>query len=100
MSLLQRLKHIQEHGPNELDMGICSNANTSHWVTDIFEEWPEYSGHPKFPVSSPEFSDPRQAYFNTPDEDFWSPDHPYGAARLRLLDFLIDTLENNKDLVT
>lgn len=61
-------------------------------LTDLMEEWPEFSGYRAYPVPHPsESSD--QAFYLASTEDMWSPESAYGAARLRLLDWLIVRLE-------
>ena len=54
-----------------------------------FHLWPEYSGDPAYPVSHPddEDIDAECAYDQL---DLWTG--PYGEARMRLLDFIIQTL--------
>ena len=56
------------------------------------EEWPEFSGDRAYPVPHPDES-PERAFNLASTEDMWSPGSAYGAARLRLLDWLIAQLE-------
>lgn len=90
--------------------GICDNIrsilmsdpNTYYYSKDrhdlrclmdnLFKKWPEYSGHPSYPVCTI-----YMAYGNEPREQFitassahtmWRGE--YGRARMRLLDFLIE----------
>ena len=81
-------------------VGICSNLawelhgeveheQRTRLERSLFKAWPEYSGHPDYPVPS-EGCDPARAYNNTDDQ--WDPDSAYGAARWRLLAFMISEL--------
>lgn len=55
-----------------------------------FAQWDQYSGDGMFPVPSPDSSDPEQAFDNgCKGRVMFDPDHPYGKARLELLDHLI-----------
>jgi hypothetical protein len=101
MSLLENLKHIKEHGPRYTGYGLCSAlwSMQSHNYVDearakaLMQAWPEYSGYPDYPVPSYTKSlSPRAAYQRI-GQYTWSPDHPYGAGRLRMLDFMIAELE-------
>ena len=93
-------EHIEDEAYNNLrypseyavaDMGI-------EHAQAMMQLWPEYSGDPSFPV--PDTSDPwpsrnaaSKLYLNTFGRAFWNPEHHYGAARLRLLAWMIDHLE-------
>lgn len=55
----------------------------------LFEAWPEYSGELFYPVPCPHGGSPRDAFNFSGDEMFTGE---YGAARIRLLQFIIDTL--------
>jgi hypothetical protein len=81
----------------EEGMGICANLAwelhnevTCEQCTEIeqalFKAWPEYSGNLGYPVPL-EGWDPASAYHKT--DDLWDPDNAYGAARWRLLNFMI-----------
>jgi hypothetical protein len=59
---------------------------------DLMEQWPEFSGDRGYPVPHPSKS-PDVAFDLVSTEDMWSPESAYGAARLRLLDWLIAKLE-------
>lgn len=77
--------------------GICESlkqCDPRATVSDIepfFTEWPEYSGDEMYPVPHHDY-DPEDGYKIADPEEMWSPDNPYGAARRRLLDFLIDQM--------
>lgn len=96
--LLYRLETISPFRRN-LD-GICSIIYSEKDETDLLFKhiasyWPEHSGQPNYPVPHPERS-PRDAYMSANEDEMWSRDHPYGAARWRLIEFCIAELE--KDL--
>lgn len=78
--------------------GICTNVMMLRKFVDEADdrldftsrEWPEYSGNFIYPVPSwSERYTPKDAYRQANPTAKWSAAHPYGAARLRLLDFLI-----------
>ena len=80
----------------EYAAGIESDNSRSmlYELRCLFEEWPEFSGEPDFPVPHPDGPDAddgwssaaEAAYMGT--EDLWLGE--YGAARWRLLDWLIE----------
>ena len=80
------------------DFGICEKVSErfQFLMMDFFREWPESTGSVCFPVPAKRLAsvaDSKQAkwgYITASAEQMWSPDHPYGAARLRLLDYLIE----------
>uniref|UniRef100_A0AAU8HY79 Uncharacterized protein n=1 Tax=Rhizobium phage IG49 TaxID=3129228 RepID=A0AAU8HY79_9CAUD len=86
------------------DDGICYNIKTCDdrdniALYSLFKEWPEFSGDTEFPVPGYKVddleeneTDEERAYMETECEDMWNPGNPYGAARLRLVDFLISKL--------
>ena len=89
--LHRALLRLREDGPEHHDLGICHNLH-GDFMPDIREnqvEWPEYSGNAVFPVPCPDMT-PRDAYLELREGAHWNPDHPYGAARLRFLDWLIE----------
>lgn len=64
-----------------------------HWEAKraVFMQWPEFSGNPDYPVSHPDYpGDPYRGFESTGGKGFWTGE--YGAARLRLLQFVIDYL--------
>ena len=93
MTTLEQLIKLRDKVPENPGMGICSNAFLTYNEMLLLREWPECNGDPGYPIDSPDFDTPCEAYHLTPEVDRWNPDHPYGAARLRLLDFLIAELE-------
>lgn len=104
MSLLENLRHIKNHGPSEHYWGICMNlcAIPGHTPGDgeradeLMQQWPEYSGDASYPVPSGQADvSADRAYYNA-GQARWSADTPYGAARLRLLDFMIAKLEKEE----
>lgn len=85
------------------DLGICSavvrgepspeiRSGRLELLMDLMEQWPEFSGARMYPVPHPSES-PDMAFDLVSTEDMWSPGSAYGAARLRLLDWLIAKLE-------
>ena len=85
------------------ELGICNAVSLSapppglrarclRLIMDLAEEWPEFSGSATYPVPHPTMR-PGAAFDFVPREDMWSPESAYGAARLRLLDWLIARLE-------
>ena len=60
-----------------------------------WKDWPKKGKNGAFPV--PPWSDvysPFGAFYSTEGKtNMWNPNHPYGAARLELLDFLIEELK-------
>ena len=85
------------------ELGICTAVSLSapppglrarclRLIMDLAEEWPEFSGSAIYPVPHPTMR-PGAAFDFVPAEDMWSPESAYGAARLRLLDWLISQLE-------
>lgn len=62
------------------------------YAEEMFEAWPEYSGDLEYPIAT--FDDGGRQYLDAAasgsPEAMWSAAHPYGAARRRLLDFLIE----------
>ena len=85
------------------ELGICNAVSKHHpspelrselliLLRDLVEQWPEFSGYPAYPVPHPSENPDRAFYLASPKE-MWSPEDYYGAARLRLLDWLIARLE-------
>lgn len=98
MNLHQTLKQIKESHDST---GICSNITSAllaeddeiffklqEQVCELAKGWPEYSGDPIFPVPCEGLS-PKVAYRSLPR---WEGE--YGAARMRLLDFLIEVTKD------
>lgn len=79
--------------------GVSSLAVRSGCLSlllDLMEEWPEFSGDRAYPVPHPDES-PDMAFDHASAEDMWSPGSAYGAARLRLLDWLIAQLDTETE---
>lgn len=57
----------------------------------LWGDWPLYSGSRHYPVPSPtgEFC-PEWTYAWAARDHMWAAEHPYGRARLQLVDFLIN----------
>ena len=77
------------------DYGICTNLpayarrTSQERLRTLFVQWPEFSGNPNYPVRAPSGEHPEDYYWDSKDsEGIWKGD--YGAARIRLLDFLIE----------
>ena len=94
----------------DLALGICNavacgapspelRARCLRLIMDLAEEWPEFSGYPAYPVPHPD-EKPDRAFYSASAEDMWSPGSAYGAARLRLLDWLIAQLEAKTETET
>lgn len=108
MSLvLTALKSIDPDDPGN-QFGICTvlkrklfclgvPAEEAHnraytYVAEIAPLWPEFSGDLSYPVPSPDTNfTAGDFYYNTMDR--WAKDEPYGAARRRLLAFVIRATE-------
>lgn len=102
MTLLERLHaqlvNIKTHGPEFHAGGICYNvdfafvplesASLDALLEQAFEAWPKYSGDDAYPIPGGE-----EAFDQTHRDDMWNPNHPYGALRLELLDYLINYFE-------
>lgn len=97
------LLELKKDGPARKKSGICQNASElyeSYYgvfvpveaMQDLMSQWPEFSGNELFPVPSPWGGDSGFAYRSISVDNFWNPLHSYGAARLRLLDWLIEQL--------
>lgn len=73
--------------------GICSNLPDEVYfefrahAEQAYQTWPEYSGEAAFPVQHPDFAYPWEGYLENRGS-MWSGE--YGAARLRLLQHLIN----------
>lgn len=94
------------------DLGICNNLtrylslvdgyvceDLPTLFSDLMVEWPEFSGYRWYPVPHPD-EKPDRAFVLASAEDKWSPGNAYGAARLRLLDWLIAQLEAETETET
>ena len=77
------------------DYGICTNLpvyarrTSQERLRTLFVQWSEFSGDHNYPVRAPSGEHPQDYYWDSKDsEGIWKGD--YGAARIRLLDFLIE----------
>lgn len=95
--LIDVMDYIDSGNDFHREYGICdnlTNVSDGEWgCTDLkpyFRMWPEFSGAESFPIKAPEGTrvDASRAFDDLP---LWEGE--YGAARRRLLDFLIDTVE-------
>lgn len=89
--------------------GICNNldeyeikkegspeAYSSDCLADFFSGWPEWSGCKIFPVPSMSYEHTSESvYLSHMAKQMWTGE--YGAARLRLLDYLIRRVEELGD---
>lgn len=90
--------------PCEANLGLCFNLEmlvsgmlddhpavwVPEYISEIAQSWPSFSGNPHYPVPSPKGLTPQKAY------SFYSckyRSNKYGALRIELLTWLIDTLE-------
>ena len=91
-------------------LGICSEVTLGasspeirygclRLLKDLMEQWPEFSGDRAYPVPHPD-KDPKMAFDLASPKEMWSPESAYGAARLRLLDWLISQLEAEAETET
>lgn len=72
------------------------DGNATYVLSQVWKDWPKACrGYMGFPV--PHWNDdysPMDAYCSTEGKNNkWNPNHPYGAARLELLDFLIEEMK-------
>ena len=108
-TLLKNLKdvrcEVREHTYTWInpEFGICNavvrgmsslavRSGCLSLLLDLMEQWPEFSGDRAYPVPHPD-KDPKMAFDLASPKEMWSPESAYGAARLRLLDWLIAKLE-------
>ena len=86
--------------------GIChliirfedrTDVDVYYWLSAQFRKWPEFSGNLEYPVRGYDDLSPGLA-FSSSYWQMWHPSHPYGAARRRLLDFLIEQAEAGHDV--
>lgn len=92
------LLHLREHGPSVPYYGICYHLDawkharyniTVGMTLCLADGWPEHSGDESYPVPHPEMA--ADSAFDTADEDeMWDKTQPYGAARWRLVDYMIE----------
>lgn len=105
MTLLEILLEIKRDGPHNRNVGICDAVLViAHrelgWSQDVMEElyrtiirWPRGTGRSTFPVPCPNGGSPSRVYLiDYENDEMWDANHPYGALRLELLDWLIEEL--------
>ncbi len=92
------MRDVLEINPNNYTYGLCEvlcRGYDTAVLWPLFTRWPEFSGNSNYPIRWP--GDPagrgqrqaaEDAYYRFPR---WTGE--YGAARLRLLDFIISELE-------
>ena len=111
--ILARLKSIGSDYRNEF--GVCFlihgyRFNPRREILDqIFSRWPEATDNPTYPVPGYGFEEEfnetahssicaQEAFESASSEEMWSDDHPYGAARRRLLGFAITELDTSESM--
>ena len=92
MNLHEALLSIEVSRDNSV--GICNNIDAEvAWkiVEELMVSWPEFSGDADYPVPSCGSSSPVDAYVDAQNEgSLWDESTVYGAARWRLLRFMIE----------
>ncbi len=116
--ILRSLKALRDNGPCDPTRGICHSLLREmrillNWrdydeivgdcmtiVEEKFFEWPDFSGRKSYPICHPQSNwlddgDVQDAaaeafHSNMPK---WDKEHPYGAKRWQLLEWLIEKLE-------
>lgn len=73
--------------------GVQQERKVSNALRDLFEQWPEFSGSRGFPVPCEGYADEAEIFLLT--TNYWVGE--YGEARKRLLNFMIETLENKQN---
>lgn len=104
-ALLSRARAFKEAGNLCAAVGLCSALYSfGGWDVDdvmftiIFASWPHFSGYTTFPVASGDIRlTPSDEYSTINGAEFYAKTHPYGRARLALLDYVINTLEKMKE---
>lgn len=103
LDILVKSKAIILAGEHNRYFGICRVVRTHLAVNHkdinradvfsslyaLFEVWPEFSGNIDYPVKHPDYIHPGGAFEE--GDDLWVGE--YGAARMRLLDWMIDELQ-------
>ena len=94
--LHEALVRLKAEGPDVLRFGICYAVDVAlgegarFRVIELCAEWPESTGSSQHPVPYGLHDGWTNISAFGREEIMWNPDHPYGAARLRLLDWLIE----------
>lgn len=108
--LLEMLKTIKANGPKVLSSGICGNywnvvtaytgelrkfsCQASDVMRGMFHRWPEYSGDYAFPIRTDKSRSANTQFDRSGSvKTMWSTRYPYGRARWRLLNWMIQQLE-------
>ena len=95
----EELVELRSAGPKEPRYGICyavgcgiryNSGAICRILRELVEQWDEFSGDYVYPVPGLDGACPVTTYEDASGDEMWSPDHPYGAARLRLLEYLIE----------
>lgn len=59
-------------------------------LSALMQSWPKYSGNKTYPIPAVgEYGSASATYANVPNSLFWSSNHPYGALRLELFEYLL-----------
>lgn len=104
MKVWQALEQIKEW-PKTDWFGICQAVEEHPEYQNIrevwfdkkylcFREWDSFSGLNVYPVPGWNGLTPNSGFNRAQIGDFWNPEHPYGASRLRLLDHCIEWFKN------
>lgn len=94
--ILKALEILKKEGPIYQEEGICNNLSVIIpifysdwflWVRRNVDRWPEFSGNVWFPIgANPEEASTK--FYLT--RNLWDSSTPYGQARYRLLDWMIE----------
>ena len=93
--LVTQLEKLKTGHPDYPYVGICDNIFRTcpvaayNWTVENMRYWPEHSGDPQYPVPSP-VPEMDAGHFYEQSDYFWK--HDYGAARIRLVEFLLERL--------
>lgn len=84
------LEELRDGGPSYHEVGICPNVREitpvrASELAVLMHGWPEHTGYDAFPVPHPTLP-ADEAYFR--HDELWAGE--YGAARKRLLDYMIE----------
>ena len=77
------------------ELAFPCEESAIHVMTTFWKDWPklgECKAHP-VPSWSDDYSATGAYYCKEGKDNMWNPNHPYGAARLELLDFLIEEMK-------
>lgn len=79
------------------DAGICNlmmvcEDYSGAVLFELFKTWPEFSGLLTYPIQTDPERKPESLFIFTDNHHMWNHFHPYGAARWRLVDHLIQEL--------